>query len=227
MTNRILDEYLARVRAELADLGDADREAVVDDMRGHLEQAISERMAADPTADLDSTTLEETRAFGEPAEIAAAHGGSGARKPSRPRRVPRWALIAGGLVLLLVAAGISIDLLEEKQQGFAPYERVNEGLVNQTSSVNETFLVPPLTLDLSIYIDVRESPRSPDGCAGLRITDPRGVVVLDEWDACGDMRHTLEFRPHGSGGAGPWRVEIQYRSFTGDLVISTEGHTPL
>jgi hypothetical protein len=195
-------------------------------MRGHLEQAIEDRLRDGPLDDVRAVTLEETRAFGDPAEIGAAHKASFTRDPpARPRFpiAPRW-LALGGAALVVALVVIAIGLWGSGPTGIAPYARANEGLVNHSGLVNETFDVPPGALDLTILVDVAHDVAAPAGCAGVRITTPSGAVALDEWDACGDMTHALRFRPDEQGETGRWRVEIRYRGFTGDLAISSEAH---
>lgn len=216
MTNRVLEEYLSRVRDALSSLPEDERAAVVAETRAHIEEAIETRMAAEPGASLAEVTLQETRAFGDPAELAAARGASPRERPPR-RSWPRWAkLLAGGVALLLVVI-VAVDLIDKPAQ-YTPYQRDNV-LEAHTALVNDTFEVRPDTQTLSITVRIeRES-----GCTGVRVSDPTGEVVLDQWDACGDVTRSIEAKPSVTGRTGEWRIELRHRDFTGTVFVHTRG----
>lgn len=217
MTNKILDEYLDRLRSALAALPADERDAVLAETRSHLEEAIHARLRMDPSAGRGRVTLEETVAFGDPAEIAAARGAASQAAAKRPRRWPRWASYGVAVVVVLLVAVVAIDLVNKPAQ-YTAYQRDNV-LEAHTASVNDTFEVRPRTQTLAVTIVVeRES-----GCAGVRITDPTGEVVLDQWDACGDVRRSVEAKPSLTGRVGEWRVEVRHRDFTGSILVHARG----
>jgi hypothetical protein len=217
MTNRILDEYLERLRAALSDLPPDERDAVVAESRAHIEDAIAARLAADPRLETARVTLEETSAFGEPGEIAAARRAAPGPGPGPVRRFrwPRWATFAVAAGVLLLVTVVAVDIIDKPGQ-YTPYHR-DTVAENETSLVNDTFEVRPNTQTLAITVRIEEDA----GCAGIRIIDPAGQRVLDQWDACGDVTRSVEVKPNISGGVGVWRVEIQHRDFSGAVQVFT------
>lgn len=230
MTNKILEEYVGRVRAELHALADDERDAVIDEMRAHLEDAISQRMAVDGYTDLEAATLAETRAFGEPAEIGAARGVAASAEPAvpptlptrPPRRFPRWAPYAAAGLIVLVAfvvaanAGNSTEYFGKQFLFGEPYQ-AKLNATNQTGMINESFVLPEGTDHFRLHALVEPVA----GCVGVRVTDPHGSFVLNEWDSCGAMNHTITLDPENSGKIGRWQVEVRYTNFTGTLAIET------
>lgn len=107
--DRLVEDYLDRLEAELADVPAARRRELVEEISEHIAQARSD-LSADSEAEL-RTLLSR---LGEPADIAGA-----AREPierlaadqHRPERLTLVLLAVGGLVLPLVGWLIGVVLL--------------------------------------------------------------------------------------------------------------------
>ena len=217
MTNKILEEYLERLRASLSPLPGDEREAVIAETRAHLEEAIAARMIAEPDVPLARVTLQETSAFGEPAEIAAARGAAPRAGGARMFSLPRWAKLLAAAVAVVLVAVVAVDLID-KPTSFTAYQR-DTVLEGETTTIDETFTVAEGTQTLAITVRVQRDA----GCTGVRITDPSGDVVLDQWDACGDISKSVEAKPSLSGRTGEWRVELRHQEFTGDVLVLIKG----
>lgn len=228
MTNRILEEYLDRMRVPLRDLDEAERDALLDEMRAHLETAIEQRVRDEPDMGLDAATLAETRAFGEPEEIAAARIAPGAPSPSvvdgwpAPRR--RRALVLAMLApLLLIGFVVGTYYWVEEQHHPAPEPDVDYYRIfdfdNDTGVVNDTFNVTP---DMTFVTFRIELGLRPGQCLALRIVDPAGKPALDEPAMCSArdaLTRQLSVSPRADGQHGLWRIEARYTEIGGWMRI--------
>lgn len=116
MSNEVLQEYLRRVRDELRDAPHEQQDAMIAEMRAHLEDAIAARLRQVPGMTPEAAALAETRAFGEPAEIAASRRPPGPPAASLPR-IPRWLLAAVATVVLVgMLLGVAAAIFAISQQ---------------------------------------------------------------------------------------------------------------
>lgn len=224
MTNDVLEEYLQRIRAALRDLDDDEQDAVVEEMRAHLETAIEQRMRDDPDATRESATLAETRAFGEPEEIASARLASRPPpaafdlEPAPPRARRAWKVALALLVpLLLVGAGAAVLAGEPRDDNAPPkprYERFFE-FSNETGVINDTVEVGADVAFLTFHIDVGMVDVY---CLHLRIVDPNGTAAFDE-ELCGASGQRITTSPAADGQQGTWRIEVRYEGIHGWLKL--------
>jgi hypothetical protein len=75
--NRILDDYLLDIRTQLLHLPYKDQDAVMAEVRAHLESDMADRRRRDPRLTPDELALQATAAFGAPDEITVRFGPTG------------------------------------------------------------------------------------------------------------------------------------------------------
>jgi hypothetical protein len=74
---RILDDYLLGLRTQLLHLPYGDQDAVMAEVRAHLESDMADRRRRDPRLSDDELALQATAAFGAPDELTVRFGPSG------------------------------------------------------------------------------------------------------------------------------------------------------
>jgi hypothetical protein len=111
--DELVEQYLTKLRRELADLPSARREEIVDEISGHIDEA-----RAAGAADNEVDALNMLERLGEPAEIAAeARARFGIESP-QPNTRDTWAVImlsAGSLLVPLLGWLIGVYLLWESR----------------------------------------------------------------------------------------------------------------
>lgn len=74
---RIIDDYLNDIRRRLSHLGLRERDAVLEEIRLHLESEVARLRSEDKRLSKDEGALQATNSFGDPEEIGVAYGAHG------------------------------------------------------------------------------------------------------------------------------------------------------
>ena len=105
---RIIEDYLAEVRASLQELSDDEREAICEDLRAHIEQALEDTAGDEPSA---AHVHEVLSSLGDPAEYAPDGSPGPLVSSTAPaRRFVNSTLLAIAALVLIVLGELPVVL---------------------------------------------------------------------------------------------------------------------
>lgn len=223
----MIDDYIRRLSADLGHLPKKERDAVLAEVRAHLEEAAKE--------DGMEAAIES---FGTPAEVAAGYDrdtqtvrarsgavvltvskalGRGVVATGRGAgRVLKWGLI-GALSLLAIASAIAIAVLvvfddEIKEAVPRPIDAYD-----RSCTVTSPCAGPENAATFDIGPDVKEFRVLIDGdcdagTASVRAQDPSGDVITLSENACNGAIKTFTEQ-------GRWSITVVYSAYVGTVEL--------
>ncbi len=238
----LIESYLQDVRRRLP--GTADKDAIIAELRTHLEDRIAERGAPSQTPEQQQAIVREVlRDFGEASELALAYendspvlqrsGGevalrltksaarsagvavAGASRFLRPILITLMIIVGSVAGIALVAGIVLFDDIRELAERHAP-ETVYDHHRHCNMACNET-------LNESFYVGpgAREVRLGVDidassGTFRVIIRDPDGAVRLDRLYSAGDdVRMDNTVAPT----SGTWTTQLTYGAFQGQASV--------
>lgn len=235
------------MKAQLRNLPLAQRREVLDEVRAHLEQEAGRRRRQDRNLSGDEAVLAATHAFGDPADIGVASGGSGAvvrrstgevllhaavltgRGVARTVRTTlKWTLVTGGdLLLAVVVVGltrliayrdtISRGIAEESGATIVYDYRASFGPTEPQATQRTDSFHFPPD---ARYVTLTISIAPNTGCLAIQVTDPAGVVVYQNGPGCSKTAQELTL-----GSPGTYKVQYAFAGFTGVVGVQARERT--
>lgn len=245
--SKILEDYLRDVRRHLKQLPIRERDAVLAEIRDHLQSEARRLCAADKRLSGDEAMLQATNAFGDPQELGIAYGPQGgvvrrstgeqlldvavltSRAAGRGvKGVLKWTGIAAAVLLgaalialiaTLVFAGEIINTFEDDIREAVPHP------IYHFSDDRE--LTDPRSgvtqESFQVADDFREFKffleTDPEaGCVQVQLTSPSGEANDVTAGSCDAVSRSTTYTEHGT-----WTVRYLFAAYAGSIDVNAVG----
>jgi hypothetical protein len=250
---RILDDYLLDIRTQLLHLPYKDQDAVMAEVRAHLESDMADRRKASPRLSEDELALQATAAFGAPDEITVRFGPSGGlvRKSSGEvllraavltgraakatgqaagrgaKAVLKWTAITA-LVVFVAALVVGTTVLLAYKDTIAKGVQQEMGTRSIYDHNGAWAYGDPHTATLTESFQVSEQADHVD--VGIFTSPTMGCLAIQLTDPGGAIAYQ-----NGQGCAaagehlsftkpGTWKVQYTFVAFSGRLLVQATEH---
>ncbi len=239
----MIDDYLQTVRRNL-DLPMTRRDAIIDELRAHLDEAVQNEKAQDPGASDDDVQRRVLRDFGDPRQLAASYDegtstvatprgrvalevtGSIARSTGKVLKFGILTILGIAGVVLVVAAFLVVFLADDIRdfaETHAPepvfdHERTCTSPCNGALDSQSFFIhnnAREVRFEFWISPDPDNEVAAQLASLHITVTDPSGDVRFDR-TFTGTEGHQHSHITW-SPEAGDWSIEYEYQNWEGSL----------
>lgn len=246
MSNKIIDQYLKQIRRRISHLPIRKRDAVLQEIKDHLEEETRLLRKEDKQLSKDEAALQATNKFGDPDEISVAYGPDGgvvkrgtgevlldvAVLTSRGvgnvlKGTLKWTGIVALIILAtaLVVSGGILWLFQDTINDTvdtATNTRVrtlvehDEQYEVAASMFTDSFEITNRTVQSRLSLSAGPTPDENAGCLQVSITAPDGSSLYDSGQVC--LQDGLQ-KSWSPVNPGTYQVRVQFTGWSGELSI--------
>ncbi|MDX1612355.1 MAG: hypothetical protein R3185_08290 [Candidatus Thermoplasmatota archaeon] len=217
MSEQDVDQFLWELEQKLSHLNGQDRRALILEAEGLLHEAAARIARSQGDEDLDwYHYVQATAELGPPERLAAEL--TGEPLPDQERTHTKLWILAGVSVALILAVLVGAWLSHGELEPVGTWSGQESDLTGQrvlTFNVSENAT--------SVFLNTVIIPVQGEGAVRLTVLDGEANLVYDDVATLQDHIETAQYL---EGGAGTWRVLLDFEGFTGNWRVDARQELP-